>query len=75
MLPHYVMDVAGEIPGLPGLFFAALVSAALSTMSGGLNTAAGTIWEDFISPWIPESETKQHTATKVMKVGRSLKRG
>lgn len=61
------MDVAGNIPGLPGLFLAALVSAALSTMSGGLNAAAGTIWEDFVSPWIPESDTKQQTATRVMK--------
>ncbi|XP_046473322.1 sodium-coupled monocarboxylate transporter 1-like [Neodiprion pinetum] len=68
MLPYYVMDVAGNIPGLPGLFISALVSSALSTMSGGLNTAAGTIWEDFISPWIPESEKKEAMATKVMKV-------
>lgn len=68
MLPYYMMDIAGRIPGLPGLFLAALVSAALSTMSGGLNTAAGTIWEDFISAWFHDSETKQRTATRVMKV-------
>lgn len=70
ILPHYVMDVTDGVPGLPGLFVAALVSAALSAMSGGLNTVAGTIWEDFISAHVPESETKQETATKVMKVGK-----
>lgn len=29
LLPYYVMDVAGRIPGLPGLFIAGVVSAAL----------------------------------------------
>lgn len=29
LLPYYVMDVAGKIPGLPGLFIAGVVSAAL----------------------------------------------
>lgn len=29
LLPYYVMDVAGSIPGLPGLFIAGVVSAAL----------------------------------------------
>ncbi|XP_046738917.1 sodium-coupled monocarboxylate transporter 1-like [Diprion similis] len=68
ILPYYVMDVAGGIPGLPGLFLAALVSSALSSMSSALNTVAGTIWEDFISRWVPESPTKEQTATRVMKV-------
>ncbi|XP_015518489.2 sodium-coupled monocarboxylate transporter 2-like [Neodiprion pinetum] len=67
ILPYYVMDIAGRIPGLPGLFLAALVSSALSSMSSALNTVAGTIWEDFISRWVPESETKEQTATRVMK--------
>lgn len=29
LLPYYVMDVAGGIPGLPGLFIAGIVCAAL----------------------------------------------
>lgn len=29
LLPYYVMDVAGNVPGLPGLFIAGVVSAAL----------------------------------------------
>ncbi|GAB1858968.1 Sodium-coupled monocarboxylate transporter 1 [Camponotus japonicus] len=66
-LPYYVMDVAGHLSGLPGLFLAGLVSAALATMSAGLNTVSGTIYEDFISPWVPESSKKGAMAANIMK--------
>ncbi|XP_055599842.1 sodium-coupled monocarboxylate transporter 1-like [Uranotaenia lowii] len=65
ILPYYVMDVGGKIPGLPGLFVAGIFSAALSTMSSSLNTLAGTIYEDFIRPHYPHSTEK--TASNVMK--------
>jgi len=29
LLPHYVMDIASTIPGLPGLFMAGIFSASL----------------------------------------------
>lgn len=67
LLPYYVMDVAAGIPGLPGLFLAGLVSAGLSTMSAHLNTAAGTIYEDFIDPWLPECNNKEARAATIMK--------
>ncbi|XP_076280092.1 sodium-coupled monocarboxylate transporter 1 [Lasioglossum baleicum] len=67
LLPYYVMDVAAGIPGLPGLFLAGLVSAGLSTMSANLNTVAGTIYEDFIDPWLPESNNKEARAANIMK--------
>ncbi|XP_072761247.1 sodium-coupled monocarboxylate transporter 1-like [Anoplolepis gracilipes] len=67
-LPYYVMDVAGHLPGLPGLFLAGLVSAALATMSASLNTVSGTIYEDFISPCILEGSKKEATAANIMKV-------
>lgn len=65
MLPYYVMDVGGKIPGLPGLFISGIFSAALSTMSSSLNTLAGTIYEDFIRHRYPNSSEK--TASNVMK--------
>jgi len=65
------MDVAGHLSGLPGLFLAGLVSAALATMSAGLNTVSGTIYEDFISPWVPESSKKGAMAANIMKVGNT----
>lgn len=66
ILPYYVMDVGGKIPGLPGLFVSGIFSAALSTMSSSLNTLAGTIYEDFIRHRFPDSSEK--TASNVMKV-------
>ncbi|KAK2575162.1 hypothetical protein KPH14_002566 [Odynerus spinipes] len=68
ILPYYVLDVAANAPGLPGLFLAGLVSAGLSTMSGGLNTTAGTIYEDFIDPWMADTLDKERRAAKIMKV-------
>lgn len=68
ILPYYVLDVAANAPGLPGLFLAGLVSAGLSTMSGGLNTTAGTIYEDFIDSWIADTPDKEKKAAKIMKV-------
>lgn len=69
-MPYYVLDVAGNVPGLPGLFLAGLVSAGLSTMSAGLNTVTGTIYEDFIDRWMPESSDKETRAATIMKVRR-----
>lgn len=70
ILPYYVLDAAANVPGLPGLFLAGLVSASLSTMSAGLNTVTGTIYEDFIDPWMPESSDKETKAANIMKVQR-----
>lgn len=68
ILPYYVLDVAANAPGLPGLFLAGLVSAGLATMSGGLNTTAGTIYEDFIDPWMTDNPEKEKKAAMIMKV-------
>lgn len=38
-----------------------------STMSSGLNTLAGTIYEDFISPFMPSSTTEKR-ASDLMKI-------
>lgn len=61
LLPYYVMDVAGNIPGLPGLFIAGLFCAALSTLSAVMNSLAGTIYEDFIKPFLSKNTTPETT--------------
>lgn len=48
LLPHFVLDVAGKVPGLPGLFIAGVFCASLSSLSSNLNSLAGTLYEDFI---------------------------
>lgn len=50
ILPHYVTEVGGKIPGLPGLFIAGIFAAGLSSLSSSLNTLSGVIYDDFIKP-------------------------
>jgi solute carrier family 5 (sodium-coupled monocarboxylate transporter), member 8/12 len=40
VVPLLVMDTLGEFPGLPGIFVAGVFSAALSSLSTGLNSLA-----------------------------------
>lgn len=62
------MDIVGDIPGLPGIFLAGLVSSALSTMSASLNALSGMIYEDFIDCWIAKSPNKDAKSANIMKV-------
>jgi SSS family transporter len=55
-------------PGLMGLITAAVLSAAMATLSSSLNASAGTVVADWIMPlrgWSPESRTAFST-TKAM---------
>ncbi|OXU24946.1 hypothetical protein TSAR_015669 [Trichomalopsis sarcophagae] len=67
LLPFFVMEMARTIPGLPGLFVSGVFSAALSTMSTGLNSMSGVIYEDMIKPCLkkPMSDV---AASRVMKL-------
>lgn len=65
ILPYFVLDVAGKIPGLPGLFIAGIFAAALSTLSSCWNTLSGTIYEDFVRGLMPTASEKR--ASTVMK--------
>lgn len=62
---YYVMDIARNIPGLPGLFIVGALSAALSSMSSCLNALSGTMYEDFLKPYLPNASDKQ--ASTIMK--------
>lgn len=48
VLPYFVLHVGSKVPGLPGIFVAGIFSAALSTMSGLLNTMSCMIYDDFL---------------------------
>ncbi|XP_014234000.1 sodium-coupled monocarboxylate transporter 1-like [Trichogramma pretiosum] len=50
LLPLLMMNIFGDVPGLPGLFVAGIFSAALSSLSTGLNSMAAVVLEDFIKP-------------------------
>lgn len=66
ILPFFIMQVASQIPALPGIFIAGIFSAALSSMSSGLNTLSGTIYEDFFKPFLPNASEKR--ASDIMKI-------
>ncbi|KAF5303903.1 hypothetical protein FQA39_LY01688 [Lamprigera yunnana] len=54
IVPYFIRDIAGHIPGFPGIFIGGLFSAALSTLAGHLNTIAATVYEDMISNFVQE---------------------
>merc|ERR1711928_120698 len=50
LVPLFVIQSSGSLPGVPGLFVAGLYSASLSTVSSGLNSLAAVTLEDFVRP-------------------------
>ncbi|XP_041373436.1 sodium-coupled monocarboxylate transporter 1-like [Gigantopelta aegis] len=66
LLPFFVLDILGHLPGLPGLFVASLFSGALSSVSSMLNSLAAVTWEDFLK--IRYSHISDSKATAITKV-------
>ncbi|XP_068162732.1 sodium-coupled monocarboxylate transporter 1-like [Antennarius striatus] len=56
LMPYLVMDILTDYPGLPGLFFAAVFSGSLSTVSTSINALAAVTLEDLIKPYTNMSE-------------------
>ncbi|XP_068611604.1 sodium-coupled monocarboxylate transporter 1-like [Brachionichthys hirsutus] len=56
LMPYLVMDILTDYPGLPGLFFAAVCSGTLSTVSTSINALAAVTLEDLIKPYTNMSE-------------------
>ncbi|XP_044753033.1 sodium-coupled monocarboxylate transporter 1-like isoform X2 [Coccinella septempunctata] len=67
LLPLLVMETIGDYPGLPGIFVAGIFSAALSSLSTGLNSMAAVVLEDFVKPLSSEPLTDKQTYL-VMKI-------
>ncbi|KAK9708911.1 Sodium:solute symporter family [Popillia japonica] len=59
MIPFFVLDIARNIPGLPGLFIAGVFCASLSTLSALLNCISGVIYEDFLKKFLPKDLSQQ----------------
>uniref|UniRef100_A0AAX7VJJ3 Solute carrier family 5 member 8 n=1 Tax=Astatotilapia calliptera TaxID=8154 RepID=A0AAX7VJJ3_ASTCA len=68
LLPYLVMDILADHQGLPGLFFAAVYSASLSTVSTSINAMAAVTTEDLIKPRIKLSEKKLLLISKGLSV-------
>ncbi|KAK8392568.1 hypothetical protein O3P69_014756 [Scylla paramamosain] len=50
IIPFLVTDKLGHIPGLSGVFVAAVYGGVLSSLSSAANSAACVAWQDFLKP-------------------------
>ncbi|GAB1602027.1 sodium-coupled monocarboxylate transporter 1-like [Argonauta hians] len=50
LLPLFVMDTLGHIPGIPGMFLATIFSGTLSSVATGMNSMSAVILQDFLRP-------------------------
>lgn len=50
LVPRFVQDVAGHIPGMTGIFISCVFSASLSCISAGLHAVSGVIYSDCVRP-------------------------
>lgn len=48
LLPFYVVETMGHLPGVAGLFIAGIFSGSLSTVSSALNSLAAVTMQDFL---------------------------
>lgn len=63
LVPLFVVDVVGGVlPGIAGCFVAGVFSAALSSLSTGLNSMAAVVLEDFVKPNLNVPLTEKQTA-------------
>ncbi|XP_041364410.1 sodium-dependent multivitamin transporter-like [Gigantopelta aegis] len=67
ILPLYVMDILGHLPGLPGIFISCLFSGSLSSLSSGLNAMGAVVVTDLIRPYCC-TKMSDRTATIVTKL-------
>ncbi|XP_066154318.1 putative sodium-dependent multivitamin transporter [Euwallacea fornicatus] len=70
LMPYYVVDTMGHIPGLAGLFVAGIFSATLSTVSAILNSVAAVAMEDYYKPfraYLHKSELSPKSAATLTK--------
>lgn len=65
IVPHMIVDIFQQYPGLSGLFISALFSASLSTLSSLLAGLSAITVEDLIRPYFSLSDTMLTVAAKI----------
>jgi sodium-dependent multivitamin transporter 6 len=68
LFPLFVMETLRSTPGMPGLFLACLFSAALSTISSGLNSLAAVFLQDILKTYFFETDSRDQENLAVEKV-------
>ncbi|XP_030573342.1 sodium-coupled monocarboxylate transporter 2-like [Drosophila novamexicana] len=72
MMPFFIQDIMGNLPGMPGLFISCVFSAALSTLSATLNSLAGVVYFDYIKPFIRHTEARANATMKLIIIGMGV---
>ncbi|XP_063884461.1 sodium-coupled monocarboxylate transporter 1-like isoform X2 [Scylla paramamosain] len=67
IIPFLVTDKLGHIPGLSGVFVAAVYGGVLSSLSSAANSAACVAWQDFLKPLPYFSGLKESSAMHIIK--------
>ncbi|KAM7346481.1 putative sodium-dependent multivitamin transporter [Cochliomyia hominivorax] len=52
LMPLFVVDTMGHIPGLSGLFVSGIFSGSLSSISSSISSLSAVTMEDYIKPWV-----------------------
>ena len=71
MVPLMVMKVLGFAHGVPGLFMASIVCAALSSLSSGYNSTSVALLRDIVQQAYEGNYKRslpENTATKIAKI-------
>ncbi|XP_050713241.1 sodium-coupled monocarboxylate transporter 2-like isoform X2 [Eriocheir sinensis] len=72
ILPYLVMEKLTRMPGLPGVFVAAVYGGVLSSLSSCGNSIACLIWEDFLKHRPYFARMSNNAATNVVKLLSAL---
>ncbi|XP_077534699.1 sodium-coupled monocarboxylate transporter 1-like [Haemaphysalis longicornis] len=51
ILPYYVQNDFGNLPGFSGIFLAGIVSASISSVSSTVNSQAAVVYMDIVTPY------------------------
>ncbi|XP_052275094.1 sodium-coupled monocarboxylate transporter 1-like [Dreissena polymorpha] len=70
LMPYFVMKVFHNVPGLAGLFIAALFSGSLSTLSSGINSMSANTLKDILPNVLRNAQ--QYNQTVIAKVASML---
>ncbi|EEZ97407.1 Putative sodium-dependent multivitamin transporter-like Protein [Tribolium castaneum] len=59
LLPYYVTEIAGHIPGVTGFTLVGLFCATMSTISSSLNAISGVVYKDCLSRFLKKDITEK----------------
>ncbi|XP_041970524.1 putative sodium-dependent multivitamin transporter isoform X2 [Aricia agestis] len=72
LMPYYVVEAMGRVPGLAGLFVAGIFSASLSTISASCNALAAVTLSDYVGRWCKVNDSYIPWLTKLAACGYGL---